>query len=278
MKKIKSYSIILCGIILTAAGISLFYLPNKIVTGGVSGVSTMLYHVFEIPASLSLGIINVLLLIIGLKILGKEFTLKTLAVSLLLSLFVDLFERMPRVTDNVLLATVFGAVIFGFGIGLTLIEGASTGGTDILGRILQHYFPHISIGKALLFTDAGIILTSLIVFGNIELTMYGIIGLFISTLAIDTLIKYLNVSKLVFVITDKGDKICEYLTGTSPRGVTVLDVVGGYTGDKKNMLMCAMKENELHAFQKKVLSFDENAFIIFTESQQIVGNGFRVYK
>lgn len=278
MKKLKSYAVILLGLILTASGISLFYVPNKVVTGGVSGASTILFHTLQIPAGVTMAALNILLLLIGLKILGRKFIVQTLICSVLLSVIVDAFSLLPPLTENIFLATIFGAVLYGFGIGLTLIEGASTGGTDILGRIFQHFFPGMPIGRALLIIDASVILTSLVVFRNADLTLYGIIGLFISTFSIDLLIKMLNISKLAFIITDKGPEIAAFLTGTSPRGVTLVNVTGAYTNTEKYMLMCALKENELPAFQKKILSMDEGAFIIFSESQQIVGNGFHVYR
>ena len=278
MKKLKSILIIFLGLILTAAGISLFYVPNKIVTGGVSGASTIIFHTFGIPAGVTMGILNLVLLICGLKILGKKFIGQTLVCSVLLSVMVDMLSFLPPLTENIFLATIFGAVLYGFGIGLTLIEGASTGGTDILGRIIQHIFPHMPIGKALLIIDAVVILTSLAVFRTVDIALYGIIGLFISTFSIDFLIKSLNISKLAFIITDKGPEIAAHLTSTSPRGVTLVEVTGAYTNTEKFMLMCALKETELPAFQKKILAFDSEAFIIFSESQQIVGNGFHVYR
>lgn len=278
MKKAKSYSLILLGIILTAAAISLFYVPNKIVSGGVSGISTILYHTFNIPTAASIAVLNLVLLLAGLKFLGKEFTIKTIIGSGILSLFVQLFSYLPPLTEDVFLATIFGSVLYGTGIGLALAFGASTGGTDILGRIIQHFFPHFEIGKILLMVDAAVILTSLIVFKTVDLAFYGIIALYLSTYAIDLLIKTLNVSKLAFVISEHGEELARQLTRTSPRGVTIIDVTGGYTFEKKKMLICALKENELPKFQRRILSLDKEAFIIFSESQQIVGNGFYVYR
>lgn len=278
MKTVFSYARIVLGVIITAAAISLFYLPNKIVSGGVSGMSTILYHVFSVPAGLSYAVINLLLLLIALKVIGWRFVSKTILGAALISLFVELFSYLPPATDDVFLATVFGSLLYGVGIGITLVEGASTGGTDILGRLIQHKFPHISIGRLLLIVDAAVILTSLVVFKEVNLTLYGVIALAVSTIAIDTLIKKLNISKLAFVITDKGEEIAHLLVSTSPRGVTLFKAVGAYTGDARDMLMCALKEREIPAFQKKITDSDPHAFIIFSESQQIVGNGFIVYR
>lgn len=278
MKRAFSFLKILLGVMMTAVGISLFFTPNKIVSGGVSGMSTILYHTLSVPPGLSYAVINIVLLLLALKFLGKEFVAKTIVGAALISVFVQLFSYLPSVTDDVLIATVFGAVFYGFGIGLTLVEGASTGGTDILGRLIQHKFPHIAIGRLLLFVDASVIFTSLVVFRTIDLAFYGIIALAVSTFAIDLLIKKLNISKLAFVMTGNGDEIAKHLISTSPRGVTIFNAKGAYTGSPVIMLMCALKEREIPEFQRKVLELDPKAFIIFSESQQIVGNGFLVYR
>ncbi len=278
MKAIVSYIKIVLGVVITAAAISLFYLPNKIVSGGVSGISTILYHVLSVPPGVSFAVINLVLLALGFKLLGKTFVLKTIAGAALLSLCVQVFSYFPPVTEDVFLATIFGAVLYGFGIGLTLAEGASTGGTDILGRLIQYFFPHVSIGRLLLIVDAVVILSSLVVFRTVNLALYGIVALAVSTFAIDLLIRKLNISKLAFVITDRGEEIAKMLVATSPRGVTLFDAVGAYTSEKHSMLMCALKERELPQFQQKILEYDKDAFIIFSESQQIVGNGFFVYR
>lgn len=275
---VKQYIKILLGIMLAAFAISVFYVPNKIVNGGVSGLSTIIYHTFNVPVSISFAVINLALLTIAFKFIGRRFVINSLIGAGLLSLFVQIFSYIPPMTDNLLLATIFGAIFYGFGIGLALIEGASTGGTDILGRLVQHFFPHMKIGKLLLVIDSVVIATSLIVFRNSELVLFGIIALFLSTYSIDLLIRKLNISKLAFVVSDAGEEIAKILISSSPRGVTIIDVVGAYTMDKKKVLMCALKENEITEFQRKIHEIDETAFIIFSESQQIVGNGFHVYK
>ena len=244
----------------------------------MSGLSTILYHYAQIPPGLSFAVINIIFLLISFKIIGKEFVVKTIIGAANISIFVQLFSELPAMTSDVVLASVFGSLLYGFGIGLTLLSGGSTGVTDILGRLLQHFFPQFKIGKLLLIVDAAVILTSLITFGNINLTLWGIVALFLSTFAVDWLIQKLNISKLAFVVTSKGIEISDFLVATSPRGVTIIDVIGAYTMEKKTTLMCALKENELPEFQRKILEIDNEAFIIFSESQQIVGNGFHVYR
>jgi uncharacterized membrane-anchored protein YitT (DUF2179 family) len=147
-----------------------------------------------------------------------------------------------------------------------------------LGRLLQALFPYIKIGKLLMIIDGIVIAVSLVLFRQIDLALYGIIALFIATAAIDWLIQSLNISKLAFIVSDKGVEIAKKLTSESPRGVTIIDAIGGYTMENKKVLMCALKENEMQEFQRRILEMDSTAFIIFSESQQIIGNGFRVYK
>jgi uncharacterized membrane-anchored protein YitT (DUF2179 family) len=276
-ERIKSYAIILFGIAITALAISLFFVPNKIVNGGSSGLSTVIYYTFGMKPSLTNALINGVLLVLSLLCFGKSFVARTLLCIGMLSVFMEIFSYFPPVTDNVLLAAIFGAVLYGGGIGLVLSQKSTTGGTDILCRLIQYKFPHWKIGKILMGVDLFVIFLSFLTFKTTEAVLYGILALFISTTAIDYLMRMLNVSKLAFIITDKGVEIAELLIATSPRGVTLVDVTGVYTHTPKKMMICALKESEIPEFQRKILKMDEHAFIIYSESQQIVGNGFYIY-
>lgn len=278
MKTVKKYIVVVLGVMMVALAITIFYTPNKIVSGGVSGIATILYHSYGISTSLSITVMNGILLLFALRYLGFSFVKNTLLASALLSVFLELFADLPPVTENLFLASFFGAVLYGTGIGLTLIQGASTGGTDILSRLVQCAFPYVKIGSLLLFVDAAVICLSLIAFRQADLTLYGVIALFMSSLSVNILISKLNVSKLAFVISEQGVLIARELVSHSPRGITILDAIGAYTMEDKKVLMCALKESEIPGFQSDILSLDPNAFIIYSESQQIVGNGFRVYK
>ena len=277
-KTIKKYAVIVSGVILVALAISVFYTPNRIVNGGVSGIATILFHTFGIQPGVSYFIINITLLIVAWKRLGFTFVKDTIVGVAILSAFVQLLTYIPPITSDVFLATVFGSALYGVGIGLTLIEGASTGGTDILGRLVQCLFPYVKIGSLLLIADAIVIVLSFCIFRTVDIALYGIIAVFLASFSINFLISKLNISKLAFVITERGVEISDDLVSNSPRGVTIIDSVGAYTKENKKVLLCALKENEIPEFQKQVLALDDQAFIIFSESQQIVGNGFRVYK
>ncbi len=265
--------------VIIAFAVSMFFTPNKIVNGGVSGIATILHYTFGFPTGVSFAVINCALLLVGIKILGKEFVVTTLYISIVLSVLVDIFAAyLPPIEIDLMLAALFGAVIYGMGLGIAFATGASSGGTDILGRILQAFSPNFPIGKVLLAVDGIIIAVSLVVFKEVNLTCYGIIALFVSTTAIDWLIAKLNLSRIAFVITTKGDEIASKLVEKSSRGVTLIDVKGAYTKDDRKMLFCALKDSEMDKFQKRILSIDENAFVVFGESQKIMGNGFYLYK
>lgn len=278
MKKFKSFIYTILGTAITAFAVSTMLTPNKIVCGGVSGVSTILYQTLNIAPGLTYATINIVLLIVGIKILGKEFTIKTLFGSGVLSLFVQLFSYLPPITDNVFLAAFFGGTLYGLGIGIAFASGASTGGTDILSRIIQYFLPQFPIGKLLLAVDGVVITASLLVFKDTELVLFGVFALFFSTFCVDWLIRKLNISKIAFVITDKGEEISKYLVSTSPRGVTIIKAIGAYSSENKKVLFCALKENEVPVFQKKILGIDRDAFIVYSESSQIMGNGFHIYR
>lgn len=278
MKKTKTLFLTILGTMVTGFAIGSFLTPNKIVGGGASGISTILYHTIGIQPGVSFFVINILFLAVGLRVLGKSFILKTLFGTAILSVFTQVFSLFPIHTENLILSTIFGGVLYGLGIGMSFAAGASTGGTDIIGRIIQTKFSFVPIGKMLLIVDGFIIIASLMIFKNIELTLYGILTLFISSYSIDFVISQFNVSRIAFVITDKGEEISNKLVSTSPRGVTLIDVKGAYTNSEKKMLFCALKESESEAFQKKILEIDETAFIVFSESQRIKGNGFYLYK
>lgn len=278
MKKRTSILMTVLGTMTTGFAIGAFLTPNKVVGGGVSGISTILFHTLGIQPGISFFILNILFLLVGLKVLGKSFVVKTLIGTALLSVFTQVFSHFPLYTENLILSAIFGGALYGFGIGMSFAAGASTGGTDIIGRIIQTKFATVPIGKVLLFIDGIIIFISVIIFKNVELALFGVLTLFISSYSIDFIISKLNVSRLAFVITDKGEEISKKLISTSPRGVTLIDVKGAYTDTQKHMLFCALKESESEEFQKKILAIDGAAFIVFSESQRIKGNGFYLYK
>jgi len=274
---VKNYILALFGIALTAFGYSMFYLPPKIVSGGVTGLSTIIYHALSISPALSYAVINLFLLLISFKVLGKRFIINTLVGAGLMSFFTELFSHIPTFVDDVVLCSIFGAVFYGFGVGLALVYGFSTGGTDILARFIQHFYPHAQVGTLLLVVDGAVIILGVFVIGEVTLSLYGIISLFISSFAVNYLIRRLNVSKLAFVITSKGEECARSLVSATPRGVTVINGKGAYTNESRTVLISALKEKEIPKFQNILTDIDPDIFIIYSQSEQIFGNGFYIY-
>ncbi len=274
----RKWLMLIVGTFLTAAGTSLFFTPAKIVCGGVSGMSTILYHFANIPIGFSYAVINGILLLLGIKILGKEFIIKTVIGTGLMSGFMELLTLVPTPTDNGVLAALFGGLLYGVGLGLTFIAGGSTGGTDILGRIIQYFWPAMEIGKVLAIIDGVIIALSLFVFRQMDLVLLGILGVFIQTIAIDSLIDRMNVSEISFIVTEKGGEIAQMLLNKFERGVTVMQGKGAYTDRDKQILMCVMNKEESAKFQDMIKEIDAQAFVIFSESKSVLGNGFHIYR
>lgn len=276
--KITKYAKIFIGAVMTGFGVSGFLTPNKIVNGGLSGLSTILYHTLGIETGISFFAINGILLLLALKFLGKNFVINTIFGATSLSITVYIFSYFPPVTNNLFLATILGSALYGMGIAIVLSENSTTGGTDILGRLIQRAFPASKIGSTIFVADILVVAISLITFKQVELVLYGTIALFISSFSINWFIRKLNISKLAFVISENGEKLAETLVNTSHRGVTVLDAKGAYTSVSKTVLLCALKEKEVEGFQKTISEIDPAAFIIFSESSQIIGKGFRLYR
>ncbi len=266
------------GTIITAIGISLFLSPNKVVGGGISGISIILYNTVRLPMGITYTLINMVLLFLGLKVLGKTFVVRTILGVLLLSFFIEIFSWLPSATNNLVIASLFGGMFYGLGIGITLAAGSSTGGGDIIGRLIQNRFKSLPIGRISLMVDGTIIGISVLAFNSIDLVFFGIISMYIASYMIDKVISTLNISKIAFVITSKGEEIADKIVSSSPRGITLIDAIGGYTKDEKKVLFCAMKNSEAPLFQEKIIAIDENAFVVFLESQQILGNGFYIYR
>ncbi len=269
---------LIAGTFLVAAGTVIFFSPNKIVCGGVGGISTILLHTMKIPLSLSYALINVILLLLGLRSLGKEFIIKTLAGTAFMTLFTELLSNAPPVTTDPMLASLFGGCAYGIGLGIIFVIGSTTGGTDILGRLFQLKFPHISISIMMLIIDAVIITVSFVVFRDFELIMFGLIGIVMQSVSMEMLIHKLNVSKVAFVISDFGEEINDDLIADFSRGVTMIKGQGGFMKNDKKIVMCALKDHEVEELRKRVTKIDPGAFVVFTESQFIDGNGFIIYR
>ncbi len=274
------------GCVLYAAAIVLFTSPNHIAPGGVIGVSTLINYLFDyLPIGMLTIVVNIPIFILGAVAIGWKYLSGSIicsAVSAILmdgmNLLVDKGLLQPYVGEGIL-AAAFGGLICGVGIALIFSRGGSTGGTDIVARVLHDKLPHVSQGTFMLIVDAVVVLTSAIVYGDIEYALYAIICIFMFSRAIDTVLYGVsrNNGKLLFIVTDKYDDVTEAILEKIDRGVTLLKAEGGYRRDNKRVLLVAVRPNQVHSTTALVHEIDEDAFVITTTANSIKGKGFHAY-
>ncbi|MBE6139604.1 MAG: YitT family protein [Firmicutes bacterium] len=278
--RFKRYSFLTIGCFLLAFAFNVFYSPNNLVTGGVSGISIVVNNVFGVSTSTFITVTYLILLVLSYLILGKETTKYSLIGSILYPLFVYLTKDMVNLiqfnVDNMLLIALFGALINGIGAGLTFKYGFSTGGSDIICQIISKYFK-ISMGNAIKVFNFIIIVGSgfFITNGNNiyawENVMYAIIAVYISTFLTDKVLLGISSSKSFYVITEHETAIKNFLMNELGKGVTVLEGRGGYTGDRKKVLMCVIPTKEYYLAKEGILEIDKNAIVLINDVYQSSG-------
>lgn len=278
MKTLKKYIIIALGSFLFSLSVNLFMLPFKIVSGGLSGIATIFYYRFGISTAITVGISDLVILFFAFRSFGKSFVCDSLVAIILIPVFLSFTEHFPPLTDDIFIASVFGGVLLGIGIGMAFSQGGTTGGVDILSRMSQKKYPHLSIGILMTILDLIIIGFSVITIGNLNLAFYGILSLIISTTVIDAIIGKLNQAKLIFAVVTGSSQIEQELLSFVNRGVTVIQAIGAYSGETKKVLMCVTKPKQAIQLKTMIQASEPNAFIIVTDSEEILGNGFRYYR
>ena len=272
-KLIQELAFITFGVILSASGLKLFLVPGQIAAGGLSGLGTMFYYLFHIPVGISIFIMNIPLFLLGLKNMGKMFIIKTLYATVMFSLLADLIN-FPGITDDKVLATVYGGALMGLGIGIVIKNGATTGGSDMAAKILNHRFRHISISVFLFSLDAAVVIMSAVVFGPLA-SLYAIASLFISSKVIDLITDGLRTGKAFFIISDRPEEVSEAIIEKVGRGATMLYGKGMYTKREKNVVLSVVNNSmEAERLKKAVKDVDPDAFVISTGVKEVLGEGF----
>lgn len=267
---------IIFGSALVAAGLVLFTIPNNIAPGGVSGLATALAYLSPLTVGIWTLILNVPLIVLSWWKLGLRPLLKTVLATLLLSVLIDVFTLiLPPYTNNVLLASVLGGVLSGVGMGMIFVRGATTGGTDLISLLLNRIFPNSSVGSLLLMVDATVVLFAVFVFRNIEVALYSIVTIFVTTRTIDAIMQGVDHAKVIYIVTERGEEILSLIAGELGRGVTVLQGRGGYTKRDKNVLMLVTRRNTFAQTMKAVKLADNRAFIFVTDATEVHGEGFK---
>ena len=289
-QNVKSYLSIVLGCFIVAISMNLFLIPYKLAPGGVSGLSTVLYYVFNgaVPVGLLMLILNVPLFIIGYKSKGHKFFFRSLFGAVTLSLMIDLTSILSdRIingyfinSDNsmadpdLLLYALIGGGIMGFGLAIVLREDATTGGTDLISSVLHKTFPRFSVGQHLLFMDGLVIIFAAIIFNSVKLALYAAISLYVSTKTIDAYLEGIRFSKSLLIISDNSEQIAKRLLEEVDRGVTGLNGKGMYSRQDKTVLLCVVKREEIPIVKNIVRSCDEKAFVLLMDAREVLGEGF----
>lgn len=259
-----------------SVAITVFLSANEISPGGFTGIATALHSLFGLPSGITLFVINVPVLILGFVKLGGIFVLKTAFVTGLLSVTLELSEKfLPTVETDHILAALFGGILMGTGISLVMLRGATTGGIDIIARLINRRFPHITVGRVILFVDAAVIIFASFVYGNFESALYSVVAMYASSKVMDNVLYGADKGKIIYIVTSAPDEICTAINSRVARGVTKLSVVGGYTGNNRVMLMCTVRRHEVSGVYSVINEFDPNAFIVVGEAGEIIGEGFK---
>ena len=274
---IKNYILTTIGCLMYAAGVALFLGPNNFASGGVSGISIIIRNFYD---CISLGtlvvIFNIPIMILGAWKLGVKILLPTYYALGISSLFMNLFEsHVPPITQNPLLACVAGSVIAAAGIGIVFRGGATTGGTDIIVKLLRLKYKHISTGTIFLVIDGLICLTSGIVFKDMDKALYAGIAVFIQMYVLNTVLYGSDEARMVYIISDRDSVIAGRLLEELDVGATYLKGEGAYTGADKKVLMCVMKMRMLPQARDIVRYEDPKAFMIVTKATSVFGEGFK---
>ncbi len=276
IKLVYEYGGICTGLVLTALGLDLFLIPNRIAAGGVSGIATIGHYVFDLPVGGSMLIMNFILFLVGFYIMGKGFGIRTLVASALFSGFVDLFAWIlpwDSLTDDLLIAVIFGNLLTGMGMAVVFNRNSSTGGTDIVARILNHY-TQINIGKSLLLIDFIIAASAGICLKSMDIAMYSLLAVLINCVSIDLFIDSLNVSKKVLIISTKSEEIAGTAMKKLDRGATFIPVQGAFTGHTGEMLMMVVRPRQTARLREIVRKIDPDAFMMVSSVNRVLGKGF----
>ena len=268
----------LLGSLLFAISVNMFTSPNMIAPGGYTGIATLLNYLWHIPIGAAMLVMNIPLFIISYKVFGKDFITKTAIATFMVTLTIDILATplaQYAYSGDRLMAAIFGGVCSGGGIALILYRGATSGGTDIMAKLLRLKWPQTSMGTIIMLMNIVVVAAAGLVYGNLESALYAFIATFISSKTIDYVLYGHGYGKLLLIFTDKTEGVSRAITERMGRGVSILDATGAYTGKKKSMLVVAVRVNEVNKLSKLVNEFDKNPFIVVAEASEIFGQGFK---
>lgn len=265
----------LVGGLLYALSVNIFSAPNQIAPGGLTGLSTVLNYLFSLPIGTTIWVLNLPLLVAAWFRLGHDFTLRTLAATTLTSLLMDVTAPfVPPFRGDMILTCVFGGVLAGAGLGLIFLRGATTGGSELVARLLEKRWSGVPVGRLILAVDGVVIAVAALVYRDVESALYAAVLIYVSTEVLDALVYGRSGGKLLLIMSNQAARITQEILDRMERGVTVLKATGAYTGDDRQVLLCAVSRSEVYPLRTLVTRIDPAAFIIVTSADEVRGLGF----
>ena len=273
--RVIDYLFIILGNVIFAIGLVGFLEPANISPGGFTGVATLINYTFGFKTGIVLLLLNVPIIIIGYLNFGTGMVLRTLISSLISSIAIDTVDLiLPEITDDKIISALAGGVFMGAGIAFVLLHGATTGGTDILAKLICKKMPFIPFGRVILVTDAIVLTLAAIVYKNIETALYSVLTILVSTNIIDRFLYSSSAGKMAFIITDNPNQVKDNIYKILGRGVTEVKTQGGFSGTEKTLIICALSRSQLGAFYKIIRNNSNSDFVMLLDLGEIFGNGF----
>jgi uncharacterized membrane-anchored protein YitT (DUF2179 family) len=250
-------------------------LPNQLSSGGFAGIATITYYLFNFPVGIVIFLLNIPLFIISYFRIGKNFLIKSIIGTMLLSIFIDIFDKFQAVTTDRLLACVYGGVTMGLGMALVLKSSSSTGGTDILTYIIKSYKPYYQTSTLIIVIDGIIVALNVLVFKEIEIGLYSAITIYLMGKMVDIIFEGIYFTKMMFIISDKYEEISKEIEEHIKRGITGIYAKGMYTNKEKIMLWCISSRNETMKIKEICKKIDKDSFIVISNARGAYGIGFK---
>ncbi len=272
-ERLLAYAQILIGCVLGGAAYPLFMTPNNIAPGGLTGVGVILNYLFKLPVGATSLALNVPLFIIGYRAIGRVFAFRSLIATILFSVAIDL-QPLKAMTLDPLLGTLYGGVLLGIGLGLILRGGATTGGSDMIARMVHRRFNFISVGSFLFAVDFAVVICAGFVVGA-EQALYALINIYLSARVVDMVMTGFAGDKACFIMSDRWENLTKRLLSELGRGVTQLSAKGAYTQTERPVVLCVASRQEVMVIKRIVKEEDPSAFVFITEAHEALGEGFK---
>ena len=263
------------GTLIMAIGIEQFLLPNQLSTGGFSGIGTVIYYTTGISVGTIMLLLNIPLFIIAYFKVGKKFFINAVIGTFLLSYFLNIFQKIESVTDDRILACLYGSVIVGIGTAIVLKANGSTGGTELLANVIRRYKPEMKTGTLMIIFDTLIVMANTIFFREIEVALYSALAIYIMGKILDIFFEGIDFAKMLLIISPKWEQISDAINKELRRGSTALYGKGMYKKQDKNILLCVMSRTEIREARIIIETIDPSAFIVITNAREVYGEGFK---